>query len=216
MNTSDRVKMLITKQKQTQKKFAEIIGISPARLNNYLAGLSKVPQDILIKISEKYGCSLTWLLTGEGEMFQPSVIPAQAGIQQTKLITIPVSAPIAAGAPIQVVPDDPLEVIQVPASMLHLPPPYFAFRVEGDSMSPFIIEGDTIILSRDWRGLKLNERICGFRTPDGITLKKLILQPRQKTAWLMPLNHNYQPTPYNKDTEELILFGVLTLQIRRF
>lgn len=212
MSTATRVKLLISKENQTQKKFAETIGISPARLNNYLAGLSKIPQDILIRISEKYGCSLSWLLTGEGEVYNVRAHKTQ----DPKFITIPVSAPIAAGSPIQVVEDDPLEIINVPASLLHLPPPYYAFRVEGDSMSPYIIEGDTVILSRDWRGIKLHERICGFRTPDGITLKKLVLQPRQKTAWLMPLNLTYNPTPYNKDTEELVLFGVLVLLLRRF
>lgn len=212
MSTAARVKLLISKENQTQKKFAETIGISPARLNNYLAGLSKIPQDILIRISEKYGCSLSWLLTGEGEVYNVRAHKTQYPM----FITIPVSAPIAAGSPIQVVEDDPLEIINVPASLLHLPPPYYAFRVEGDSMSPYIIEGDTVILSRDWRGIKLHERICGFRTPDGITLKKLVLQPRQKTAWLMPLNHHYNPTPYNKDTEELVLFGVLVLLLRRF
>lgn len=169
--------------------------------------------DALKRISDTYNVNLNWLITGSGEMF--NTIPSQLP-QDTHLITIPVSAPIAAGYPIQAIQDEPLETLRIPATLLTLPPPYYAFRVEGDSMSPFIIEGDTVILSRDWRGLKLHERICGFRTPDGITLKKLMLQPRQKTAWLMPLNHNYHPTLYNKDTEELILFGVLVLLLRRF
>lgn len=64
MDVPSRVKSLISSQMLTQRKFADSIGISPARLNNYLAGLSKVPQDILIKIAEIYNCSLTWLLTG--------------------------------------------------------------------------------------------------------------------------------------------------------
>ena len=83
-------------------------------------------------------------------------------------------------------------------------------------MSPFIMDGDIVILSRDWRGLKLHNRICGFRTPDGITLKKLVLQATQMTAWLMPLNHGYDPVPYNKDTEELVMFGILVLLIRKY
>lgn len=70
MDVPSRVKSLISSQMLTQRKFADSIGISPARLNNYLAGLSKVPQDILIKIAEIYNCSLTWLLTGEGDMYQ--------------------------------------------------------------------------------------------------------------------------------------------------
>lgn len=212
MSVADRVKLLIDNQNLTQKKFADSIGISPARLNNYLAGLSKVPQDILIKITDTYNLNIAWLLTGSGDMFNST----RAREADPHFIDIPVVSSIAAGSPIQVYEDEPLEILQIPAAILPLPPPYFAFRVEGESMSPFILDGDIVILSRDWRGLKLNNRICGFRTADGITLKKMVIQPRQKTTWLMPLNHSYEPIPYNKDTEDLTFFGVLCLSLRYY
>ena len=214
MSVADRVKLLISKQNQTQKKFAETIGISPARLNNYLAGISKIPQDILIRISERYNCGLTWLLTGEGDMF--NIVRAREAAPE-KFISLPVVSSIAAGCPMEAYLDDePAEFVQVPLSLLHLPPPYFAFRVEGESMTPFILDGDIVILSQDWRGIELNDRICGFRTHDGITLKKMVIQKRQKTTWLMPLNHGYSPVPYNKDTEDLVMFGVLVISIRQY
>ena len=212
MSVADRVKLLIDNQNLTQKKFADSIGISPARLNNYLAGLSKVPQDILIKITDTYNLNIAWLITGTGDMFNST----RAREADPHIIDIPVVSSIAAGSPIQAFEDDPLDILQVPAAFLTLPPPYYAFRVEGESMSPFILDGDIVILSRDWRGLKLNNRICGFRTADGITLKKMVIQPRQKTTWLMPLNHTYEPIPYNKDTEDLVFFGILCLSIRRY
>lgn len=213
MSVADRVKLLIDNQNLTQKKFADSIGISPARLNNYLAGLSKVPQDILIKITDTYNLNIAWLITGTGDMFN-STRPREGAL--SKLIRLPVVGDIAAGFPAEVVPDEPSEFIEVSTSLLTLPPPYFAFRVEGESMSPFILDGDIVILSRDWRGLKLNNRICGFRTQDGITLKKMVIQPKQKTTWLMPLNHSYEPIPYNRDTEDLIFFGVLCLSLRYY
>lgn len=209
----------------SQVAFAAQAGLTQASVSQYENGLRTPDAEALKKICETFNINLNWLVTGIGpiynvrarkdDMIQPTNIHDQAGYQ-VDLITIPVSAPIAAGYPIQVVEDEPLGIIQVPASLLSLPPPYYAFRIQGDSMAPFIIEDDTVILSRDWRGIKLHERICGFRTPDGITLKKLVLQPRQKTAWLMPFNHTYQPTPYNNDTDELVLIGVLTLLIRCF
>ena len=213
MNLSDRVKLLINKENLTQKKFALKLGISPARLNNYLSGVSNMPQDMVVRMASDYNVNLNWLLTGEGVMFNTVCSPVAP---KEKYFSIPVVAPIAAGSPIQVYEEEPLETLQIPASLLPLPPPYFAFRVEGESMSPFIMDGDIVILSRDWRGLKLHNRICGFRTPDGITLKKLVLQATQMTAWLMPLNHGYDPVPYNKDTEELVMFGILVLLIRKY
>lgn len=214
MDVQSRVKSLIGSQKLTQKKFAESIGISPPRLNNYLAGLYNIPQDILIKIADKYNCSLTWLLTGEGPMYNNvSARPHEP------LIRIDVEASIAAGPPLEVIvdPDEPKEQLYVPASLLFLPPPYYAFRVEGDSMSPSLEEGDYVILSRDWREIDVNGRIVGFNTPDGITLKKMVLQPRQKKGWLFPINHQrYDPVEYTKDTPEIIMIGVLILSIRKY
>ena len=212
MSISQRIKQLRDEKKLNQSAFAEALDTSQAAISRYEKGERVPDSEFLGKLTSIYEVNLSWLLTGEGSMYMYS----PSDLKDPHLITIPVSAPIAAGSPIQVAQDEPLETLRIPATLLTLPPPYYAFRVEGDSMSPFIIEGDTVILSRDWRGLKLHERICGFRTPDGITLKKLMLQPRQKTAWLMPINHHYNPTPYNKDTEELILFGVLVLLLRRF
>lgn len=212
MSTNARAKLLITKMNLSQKKFAESLGISAPRLHNYLSGIREIPLEILVRIVELTGCEYKWLLTGTGDMFN-RVRKHEAS---PLFIDIPVVSSIAAGSPIQVYEDEPLEILQIPATILPLPPPYFAFKVEGESMSPFILDGDIVILSRDWRGLKLNNRICGFRTHDGITLKKMVIQPRQKTTWLMPLNHSYEPIPYNKDTEDLILFGILCLSIRKY
>jgi len=215
MDSADRVKCLISKENQTQKKFAENISISPARLNNYLSKVSKIPQDILIAISEKYKVSLSWLLTGEGDMYMGIAREGDYIPGVGKMVRIPVVAPIAAGPAIEVVDDEPLEIIQVGASLLRLPPPYYAFKVEGESMAPFIQEGDIVVLSRDWRGVDINDKICGFRTADGITLKRYLIQPKKKTAWLMPMNHDYHPIQYDRDTPDLELVGVLVLSIRR-
>jgi SOS-response transcriptional repressor LexA len=208
-----RLKKLIKTLSLKQYQFAESINISGATVSDWLNTPNVNPSiESLIRISERYNVNLNWLLTGDGKMF----IREERSRAHDLIIDIPVVAPIAAGTPIEVVDAEPLEIIQVPASLLHLPPPYYAFRVEGESMSPFILDGDTVVLSRDWRGIKLDDRICGFRTPDGITLKKLVLQPRHKTAWLMPLNHAFNLVPYTRDTNDLFMIGVLVVLIRKF
>ncbi|MDY0152296.1 MAG: S24 family peptidase [Candidatus Cloacimonas sp.] len=215
METSDRVKLLIDNGQQTQKKFAETIGISPARLNNYLAQLSKIPQDILVKIAEKYNCSLTWLITGEGSMFQEfQAVDAEALFAKT--IRLPICAEIAAGSPVEVYLDEPLGFVDIPTSLLTYPAPYLVFRVAGRSMEPHILSGDLVVCSRDWQGIEINNKIMAFRTADGITLKKLVLVPKQKTAWLMPINNDYAPVPYSKDTEDFAMLGILDISIRKY
>ena len=195
-----------------QATFAAALGASQAAISRYEKGERVPDSEFLSKLSSIFGVNTNWLLTGSGDMFNSSRVREA----DPHIIDIPVVSSIAAGSPIQAFEDDPLDILQVPAAFLTLPPPYYAFRVEGESMSPFILDGDIVILSRDWRGLKLNNRICGFRTADGITLKKMVIQPRQKTTWLMPLNHSYEPIPYNKDTEDLTFFGVLCLSLRYY
>lgn len=217
MTSADRVKLLINRQNQTQKKFAAKVGISPARLNNYLAGISKIPQDILVKISELYECSLTWLLTGEGEMYNN--VRAREGVL-TKFIRLPVVGDIAAGFPTEVVEDEPKEFIEVSAALLQdQPPPYYVFTVDGESMLPVIHPGDYVIISNGAVGFKNNHlkgKICAFRTPDGITLKQFVLDPRTRTTWLWPINSSFNPVPFKADNPDLTLIGVLVLSIRKY
>ena len=52
-----------------QKVVAKELGISGARLSNYLTGKNKAPPDILQRLSEKSGVSLQWLAKGAGEVF---------------------------------------------------------------------------------------------------------------------------------------------------
>lgn len=213
MDVAKRVKSLIGRQNLTQKKFAESIGISPARLNNYLTGIAKVPQDILVRISDKYNCSLTWLITGEGEMYN---LPTVKDGYLTKTLHLPILGDIAAGFPAEPIEPDQVEYLDVSTTALSMPPPYYVFTVDGESMLPVIYPGDIVVISGTWKGMELDGRICAFRTADGITLKQYVLDVKQKTTWLFPINSRFHPVAYNKDTPDLTLVGVLTLLVRYY
>jgi len=210
-----RLKSLRIAHKMTQKKLSDVLNCSQAKVSDYESGKLSVSNSDLSIIANTYNVNLNWLLTGDGDMYMGIAREGDHISGIGKMVRIPVVSAIAAGPCIQATEGEPLEIIQVPISLLKLPPPYYAFRVEGDSMSPFIIEGDIVVLSRDWRGVHLDDKICGFRTCDGITLKRLLLQPKKKTAWLMPMNHDYHPIQYDRDTPDLELVGVLVLSIRR-
>lgn len=214
MNISHRINEIRRQKKLSQVDFSAALGATQASISQYESGRRIPDTGFLTKLCSVYNVNLTWLLTGEGEMFTIDRAREDTLIPHT--VSIPVVASIAAGPAIEPVEDQPPQIIQVPVSLLTLPPPYWAFQVEGESMAPHIIQDDIVVLSRDWRDLDLHSRICGFRTPDGITLKKLMVQPRKKTAWLMPLNHSYQPIEYTRDTQDLTLIGVLVLLIRKY
>jgi len=208
-----RLLTLRKKMQLTQVQFAKEIGITQNVYTRYETGKLDLPDHLKSKLHQ-IGVNLNWLITGEGEMFQS---PDYVEHGSADILRLPVVAHIAAGPPMEVVDEEPLEWLHVPREVLNLPPPYYVFKVEGDSMEPLIVQDDYVILSRNWRGQKLQGKICGFRTWEGITLKRYMLQPKQKLAWLMPINHGkYEPVAYGKDTEDLVMFGVLVALIRKF
>ncbi|MFA7542947.1 MAG: S24 family peptidase, partial [Candidatus Cloacimonadaceae bacterium] len=76
--------------------------------------------------------------------------------------------------------EQPFPTLDIPISLLFYPPPYIVFKVSGQSMAPHVMLGDLVICSQDWRDLDVNGKIMAFRTPDGITLKKLIEDYKHK------------------------------------
>lgn len=56
----------------TKAKFCKDIGVSVATFDNYFNGKGVPKAIFLANICEKFGVDGTWLLTGEGQMFQPS------------------------------------------------------------------------------------------------------------------------------------------------
>lgn len=197
----------------TQVQFSKKIGTSQNVYTRYETGKLELP-DHLKGSLHQIGVNLNWLLTGSGPMFQE--LPSLP-VSSEDFLRLPVVARIAAGPPLEAIEQEPEEWIEVSRQVLSLPPPYYVFRVEGDSMEPVIQEGDYVVLSRDWRGLKLHGRICAFRTWEGITIKKFLYQAKLKAAWLMPINHSkYDPVVYTRDTEELQMIGVLCVLIRKY
>ncbi len=201
----------------SKKKFAETIGASQGNVSDWFNKPNARPSiDALKRISDTHNVNLNWLITGEGEMFN-NVRAREAAL--SKFIRLPVVGDIAAGFPTEVVPDEPSEFIEVSTTLLTLPPPYFVFRVDGESMLPVIHPGDYVVLSNGIVGFKnnhLNGKICAFRTADGITLKQFVLDPRTRTTWLWPINSSFKPIPFTKDNPDLTLIGVLVLSIRKY
>lgn len=212
MEISERLKFLLSKVDKSQRKIANDLGISAARLNNYIQGTRLVPHDVLSKLSNITGCNPGWLLTGDGEIFISPLAHAQE-----QFITLPLAADIAAGDPLEALPDSQLGSVTLPRTLLHLPPPYYAFRVSGDSMTPEIHPADVVIVSASYHELDLQNRVCAFRTPDGILLKRLYLDHKHRTGWLYSVNaRSHPPLSYDKDTPDLHLIGVLILLLRNY
>jgi transcriptional regulator with XRE-family HTH domain len=51
----------------TQEEFATQLGTSQSQLSKYERGVAAPPADILFLVKRRFGVSIDWLLTGEGD-----------------------------------------------------------------------------------------------------------------------------------------------------
>lgn len=54
-----------------QTEFGAKIGLKGSSVSNYEVDRVSVPDAVILSICREYGCDVTWLRTGEGEMFRP-------------------------------------------------------------------------------------------------------------------------------------------------
>ncbi len=204
---------LLDSLKLSKKKFAETIGASQGNVSDWFNKPNAKPSiDVLKRISDTHNVNLNWLVTGRGTMYN---VPAREK-PPSKLMSIDIIPDIAAGTGYDCSYSEPLYTLQMPASFLRRPGPFYGFRVSGDSMAPDIQEGDVVILSGNWERVNVDGLICGFRTADGMVLKRLVLDPHKKEGWLFSNNQFYKPLRYGKHTPDLVMIGVLCALIRDY
>lgn len=215
MSIAMRIKEIRKEKKLTQVEFAKTLGVSQSGVSQYEKG-QRSPDSAFYALFAKAfpDLNLHWLITGEGEMYQ-QLYEIDASILDD-VITLPIVAEIAAGEPCEAILDEPLGHIAFPTRLLHFPPPYYVFSVKGKSMEPYIMNKDIVICSQDWREVDLDGKIMAFRTADGITLKKMVIDAKNRITWLMPINHEFAPKPFDRDSEEIIMIGILDIAIRAY
>lgn len=211
--TSDRLLTIRKHMKLTQVEFSKKIGTKQNVYTRYETGKLEIPDDLKGAL-HRIGVNLNWLLTGDGPMFQELQQIDASFLSNT--IRLPIVAEIAAGEPCEAYLDEPMGFVELPKSLLSFPPPYLVFRVSGRSMEPHILSGDLVICSEDWSGMETNGKIMAFRTWEGITLKKLVEDAKNRVTWLMPINHEFQPSLYTEEDEDIRMIGILDIAIRSF
>ncbi|MCT8517075.1 helix-turn-helix transcriptional regulator [Glaesserella parasuis] len=86
MCISDRLKQILEVKGMSIKEFSELTGISYRSAMNYLNEGRDPNVEGLVKIHESLGISITWLLTGNGAMFQTVTQESDMSSQEEKLI----------------------------------------------------------------------------------------------------------------------------------
>lgn len=134
------------KQKSlTQKKVAEITGMTQPQVSQLLSGKDPIGKKTAKLWSDHFGLSYTWLLTGEGVMMKDITIPASAISSEPSPNAVPIYDIDFNAGFVERYGGNELERVGVIDS-----PAYSkataVVSVTGDSMHPLISSGDQIII----------------------------------------------------------------------
>ncbi len=84
-------------------------------------------------------------------------------------------------------------------------------------MEPNILHEDIVVIKQELDWEIANEKVCAIRADDGVTLKKVELDPTNKRIILQPFNLDYKVQIIDSDQGlEAFLIGILSLQLRLF
>ncbi len=202
-----RLKFLL--KAETDSKIAEVLGIR--RQSVYDArDKGKIPPGWLIKIAEKTGVSLDWLVFGEGPVYrhERQTPPQTVTFEREEYVFIPLlGSRIVAGPQGEILYETvedfyPFKrwwveklVGRNPENFKHL----LLFKVAGDSMAPTINPGEVVLVdTRESERIEIrNGRIYVVRREDGsISLKRVVLSRTEEGLQLVCLSDNTLYNPF--------------------
>ena len=86
MCISERLKQVLEAKNMTVTEFSNVTGISYRSAMNYLNEGRDPSVDALVKIYKGLGINITWLLTGDGVMFDTISLENSISVQEKELI----------------------------------------------------------------------------------------------------------------------------------
>lgn len=179
---AERLKKLRKENNMSQQKLADLLGLGQSAIAMWEKGKNSPEYESLIKIADIFNVSIDYL----------------AGQKSSRSShRIPVLGYVRAGIPTEAVEEIlDYEDITVPDSDSGN---YFALRIKGDSMSPRMMEGDTVIVKK--QADCESGDICVALVGSGdATVKKVI--KKDMGIILMPLNSCYDPLFFTSDEIE--------------
>lgn len=233
LNTPDTLGKRIKMARESLALSQEALGSAICRHKNTICRYEndrRIPDaEDTQKLCDALRISPEWLLSGEGEMFPsepkrhpetvvtcergcaPQIFPviyeAQSG---EDLINVPlVAATLSAGSGSLQVDSDVERYFAFSSAFLHRkgnPQRMVVMRVEGDSMSPEIRDGDMVLIDQSKTEIRLG-RIFAVGFEDSIYLKRIDKEPGK--LLLKSVNPAYQPIEIKLGGQEADSFRVI-------
>lgn len=198
----EKIKQLRTENKWTQQDLANRLHVGKTTVSNYETGHSDPNIDMINQLSEIFEVSVGYLLEKNGNK-----IP----IKDKDYITINVYGSIPAGIPIEAI-EDITDTEDISFKDFDKNKTYIGLKVDGDSMYPKYLDGDTIILELTPDCESYTDAAVYVNGYD-VTLKTVI-KNENGTITLRPINPNYSPKTYGPGDDPVRVLGVVK-EIRR-
>lgn len=199
MNIGLKLKNLRLQNDKTQTDMAKILNVAKSTVSMYERNRREPSADMLKKYAQTFDVTLDYLLGNE----RP--------VEGQDYITINVYGSIPAGIPIEAI-EEITDTEDLSLKEYDQNKTYLGLKVDGDSMYPKYLDGDTVILEKcpDCEtGTDAAVYVNGYEA----TLKTVI-KNENGTITLQPINPNYSPTTYGPGDDPVRILGVVK-EIRR-
>ena len=200
MSVGVRLKQLRKSSGKTQRDLAKSLYVTASSIGMYERDERTPSPDVLKKYADLFDVSLDYILGNSRNLKKGE-----------DYATINVYGSIPAGIPIEAI-EDITDTEDISFKDFDKNKTYIGLKVEGDSMYPKYLDGDTIILELTpdcESGTDAAVYVNGYEA----TLKKVIKNDNG-TITLMPINTSYSPKTYGKDDEPIKILGIVK-EIRR-
>ena len=191
----DNLTFLMEERDISNVKLGKILGVSDTAVMKWKRGEASPAIDKALKIAEYFGISVDELLGKR--------------IETDRNVSLPLVGVISAG-PFDILNEDAWdESLTVSADLLagRAPKNCVTLKVSGDSMAPYLLDGDVLIVNRQSYAVNGNIIVAYDPILNGYTVKRF--QQNGDTIILVPYNEEYKPVKFSNPTEQqLNLYGV--------
>ena len=199
MKLGNKLTQLRKDNNLSQADLAKKLNISRSSIGMFESDARIPTTDTLIRYAQFFGVSLDYLLGND--------LP----IEGQDYITINVYGSIPAGIPIEAI-EDISDTEDLSLKEYDKSKEYLGLVVEGDSMYPKYLDGDTVIIEKTpdcESGTDAAVYVNGYEA----TLKTVI-KNENGTITLRPINSSYNPKTYGTDDDPVRILGIVR-EIRR-
>ena len=186
---SSRIQKAMDLRELRQADLVNRTGINKGALSCYISGRYQPKQNNIYLLAKALDVNVEWLMGADVEVSHFK--EATRSKTQTP-VRIPVLGRVAAGIPINAV-EETIDWEEIPAEMAATGE-YFGLRIRGDSMSPRIMDGDTVIVRRQSDAETDDIVIALVNGNDGVCKK---LKKTASGIMLISLNPAYEPMVFD-------------------